>query len=468
MKPFRGMCRFVGLAIGAFLSFMQILVAQEATVGGQPSVAPTRLMLTPMKLPQPAMKYELLPKAIDRLPGNAAVHYGKVKSEQNYFFSSKEVAKTIELAQARPLNELKDNKEFDVLLNLGAIYSSLKRGARCEQADWQLPIREEFFGNILLPEIQESRSFARLLQGRARVQMARGDFEESIDSIQTGMSLARHVARGETLINGLVGKAIAGIMLESIQELIAQPGAPNLYWALSTLPSPLIDLRPGFEAEQYILYWTESKWRHPELMQGDEDFWRGELERLWGYVSGLSEDPQIKGSLATRVVRGYQSAKKRLLHRGFEPDEVENMPVAKAVMMDVLHQYNCNRDAQFAAVQQALLDPTRVSQLAVVESQKYEECLPISSAMGVGTYSSIINAIVLTGRNVAILQVIEAIRMHAAETGKFPARLNDITAVIVPNDPSTNQPFVYELNKDVAVIASSTLKQPIRLELKLN
>ena len=135
---------------------------------------------------------------------------------------------------------------------------------------------------MLLPEVQEARNFGRLLHGRARVQMARGDVEGAIESIQTGLALARHVAQGETLINGLVGTAISGMMLLATQELIAQPDSPNMYWALSTLPSPLIDLRPGLEAEQYALYWTERKWLHPELMQGDEEFWRGELERLWG------------------------------------------------------------------------------------------------------------------------------------------------------------------------------------------
>ena len=89
-------------------------------------------------------------------------------------------------------------------------------------------------------------------------------------------------------------------------------------------------------------------------------------------------------------------------------------------------------------------------------------------AMGVETYSSLITVVLRTRRSVAILQVIEAIKMHAAETGKLPSRLNDITSVIIPNDPSTKQPFSYELNNDVAVISSSTLNFPIRLELTLN
>ncbi len=452
------------IALSVWFGCTQPLNAQEAP----PET--TRLTITPAPSPLPAMKYELIPKAIDRVPGNAAVHYGKVKSEQNVFFSSKEISDLIQFAQEKPLSELKENTQLDFLINSGAIYASLKRGARCATADWQLPIRDEFFGNILLPEVQEARTFGRLLIGRARVQMARGDFEGAIESLQTGMALAQHVSRGETLINGLVGMAVAAEMLETVQELISRPECPNLYWALATLPSPFIDLRPGFEAEQFLLYWTEVQWLHPERMQGGEEFWRGELERLWGYVVGILDEPVEKGSLAARVVRGYPSAKKRLIDRGFKPDEVENMPVAKVIMIDSLHQYNCNRDAQFAAVQQALMDPSRVSQLAnKTDLVEHEECLSISRAMGVGTYSSIVNAALRSRRSVAILQTIEAVRLHAAASGKLPPQLNEITSVIVPNDPATNQPFSYELKRDgkVAVLSSLHLGAPIRLELEL-
>jgi hypothetical protein len=461
MKLDKYLMLIAGVALSTWFGYSPMLKAQEGPV------EITRLTLTPTKSPLPAMKYELLPKAIDRVPGNAAVHYGKVKSEQNIFFSSKEVSNKIQLAQEQPLSELKTNADLDFLTNMGAIYASLKRGARCESVDWQLPIRDEFIGNLLLPEVQESRSFGRILQARARVQMARGDIDGAIESIQTGLALARHVAQGETLINGLVGVAISNMMLQAAQELITQPETPNLYWALSTLPSPLIDLRPGLEAEQQALYWTERKWLHPELLTGDDDFWRSELERLWRYVSGFLEKPNGNASLSARVVRGYPSAKKRLIERGFKADEVESMPVTKVVMLDSLHQYNCNRDAQFAAVQQALLDPSRISLLAKVEVQEHEESLSISRAMGVGTYVAIINSSLRSRRSVAILQTIEAIRMFAATTGKLPVRLNDITAVIVPNDPSTNQPFSYELKQDVAVLSSLTLGIPIRLELKL-
>ena len=36
----------------------------------------------------------------------------------------------------------------------------------------------------------------------------------------------------------MVGAAIAYVMDAVLEELLKQPGAPNLYWALTTLPRP--------------------------------------------------------------------------------------------------------------------------------------------------------------------------------------------------------------------------------------
>ena len=58
---------------------------------------------------------------------------------------------------------------------------------------------------------------------------------------------------GPFLINGLLGIAIANHMLAPCDDLIAQPGAPNLYWALTTLPRPLVNLRNQLEVEQKLL-----------------------------------------------------------------------------------------------------------------------------------------------------------------------------------------------------------------------
>ncbi len=399
--------------------------------------------------------------------GNAAVHYGKVKSEQTSFFASKETWKQIEIASQCPLEQLKTDASFDSLLGLGPIYGNLRAGARSSTVDWQLPLRETFFTGILLPEVQEARSFAKILYCRARIQIARGDFEGAIETMQTGMALGKHVAQGETLINGLVGMVCINMMLSAAQEFIAQPGAPNLYWALADLPTPLNDLRPGLEGERAALYLTEEAWLHPEKLQGDEHFWRRELQRLWTYLKSAHDRPVSDDMLTMYVLRGYASGKKRLVERGFDSQEVELMPAAKVIMLDALHQYNCDRDLAIAKIRQAFFDPTRLPQLQSVRASNPAESLPLWEMMGVGTLHSVAYSVLTIERHRAALQVVEAIRLHVVESGKLPARLEDITSVHVPVDPSTGRAFQYELAGDTATLSSNKLTLPLKLELRL-
>ena len=50
------------------------------------------------------------------------------------------------------------------------------------------------------------------------------------------------------------------------------------------------------------------------------------------------------------------------------------------------------------------------------------------------------------------LQTIEAIRMHAAETGALPKSLEEIKVVPAPMSPLTGQPYDYRLDGDTAVL----------------
>ena len=60
-------------------------------------------------------------------------------------------------------------------------------------------------------------------------------------------------------------------------------------------------------------------------------------------------------------------------------------------------------------------------------------------------------------QRVAFLRVIEALRLYAASHGGgLPARLSEITEVPIPLDPSSNQPFVYELKGATATLRSKT------------
>src|SRR5262249_36226758 len=118
--------------------------------------------------------------------------------------------------------------------------------ARLEHADWQTlsKLRSDGF-NLLIPEVAQLRTLAAALKVRFRAEVAEGPFDDALVTAKTLFALARHLGEHPTLIGDLVGMAIARIAISPLEEMLQQPGCPNLYWALTDLPRPFIDLRRG-------------------------------------------------------------------------------------------------------------------------------------------------------------------------------------------------------------------------------
>ncbi len=102
-----------------------------------------------------------------------------------------------------------------------------RAGRKCKYCDWQLPIGQMPYYTILLPDAQQSRSYGRILAVKARTEIANGKFDDAIKTFQTNYALGHNVAKGETLVSGLVGIAISGLMFPQVTEFVQQPQAQN-------------------------------------------------------------------------------------------------------------------------------------------------------------------------------------------------------------------------------------------------
>ena len=56
-----------------------------------------------------------------------------------------------------------------------------------------------------------------------------------------------------TLIGNLVGISIANLAIGTLGEMLEHPGCPNLYWALTNLPTPLVPLDKGMGGERALV-----------------------------------------------------------------------------------------------------------------------------------------------------------------------------------------------------------------------
>jgi len=441
-----------------------VKAAADANADKPPTV---KLVLQPAVAPRRALQYQLLPPVIDRKPGNAAVLYNRVPAEQADFFSKfyseggpwAKIEKWLEVPLGDPREKELRRPEWTSLLG-GVIFEDLDRAARCESCDWQLPLREQMFFSIRLPELQQTRSYARLLTAKARLEIAEGRFEDALHTLQTGYALSRHVAQGQTLIHNLVGIAICNMMSKRLEDWAQQPGAPNLYWALTWLPRPLLDQRPAMETEMYCLYFSFPDLRDLDKAKHPPEQWnellRKTVDRLFQMSDSVPSLPRPVLSTAM-VLRGYPMARRALIEGGRPAAEVEAMPVAQVVLIYTMETYEELRDAMFkwyAVPYAQAREGAKRSQQTFEEATRLgnREILPFASVL-LPAIESAHFASVKNERAIAMLRVIEALRLYgAAHEGRLPDDLAEITEVPIPSDPVTGKPFAYQHTSGTAVL----------------
>ncbi len=272
--------------------------------------------------------------------------------------------------------------------------------------------------------------------------------------------MARHVAEQPTLVSGLVGVAIASIMINEVGDLMRAPDAPNLYWAIMALPRPLVSLRPGMEQEQTWIDFTFPKLRNFETAHLSPDQWREQLvaaARLTSELTGATPSVPADVLAAGLAIKAYPRAKRLLISAGHSADEVEKLPVAQVVLWGMIADYRRLRDEAFKWYYVPWW------QQGAGPREATENIDDAYGAMHGYPFTSLISAPAAAGwaevrgeRLVAAHAAVEALRMHAAaHDDRLPAQLSEIKIAPVPLDPSTGKPFVYSVAGRTATITSA-------------
>jgi hypothetical protein len=442
-----------------WIFLMPAAVLGEDAAKEQSEIKTVKITLHPMAEPSPALKYKLLPAFIDLKPGNAAVFYNKVPAWSHSFFADNDMwDKACAWAEA-PLAELRDKKVRSTIYGWGWYINQIKRAAQCEYCDWQIPIREYGIATPL-DEIQETRSYARLLAPYARLQIAEGKFDDAIQTLQAGYAFGRHVANGPTLVQNLVGCAIVNMMSEQVREMIQQPDAPNLYWSLTDLPRPIIDLRSGTDAEYDMLYFIYPELRNLETKEIVPEEWPALVNQTFQKITRLNSGPSpgkwASAFSVAMLMAKYPQAKTFLMERGWDADKVEAMPVSQVVLIAALQQYKEIKDEMFKWMYLPYPEAAIGMKKADVKMRQFfrggQEIMPLASLL-LPAISTAKAAEARTERNVAVLRVLEAIRLYtAAHDGQLPEKLSDITEVPIPNDPIHGTAFIYHRIEDAAIL----------------
>jgi hypothetical protein len=432
---------------------------------------PISLTLHPAASPKPSLKYRLLPDRRDQQPGNAATLYYRALA---LFVENQDLLKEIQgeywaAWQTMPLKEMPRQEIRDKLGPARYLLAEIEQATRRRDCDWSVLVdgRSEGYG-LLLPELNTYRRLADVLAVQARLEIAEGQLDKALKTLQTGYTLAHRLGQAPTIIHTLVAAAVASVFNTQLEELIQQPGTPNLYWALAALPRPFFDpktaLNEGSTWLERMFPWLSRLEKGPmtlaEVQEG--------MLKLDQMLADFNLSRRDRLEQSTIFVVALPGAKEALLAKGMKAEELEKMPTIQVV---ALHAYREYREAydellKWMYVPEALNEAG--FQKAAARYKKATERMDLllfhnlmRATVGINEDHFRLDRLYATygrfDRRIAALRCVEALRLQAAADGdKWPATLKDVTEVPVPNDPVTGRPFVYRRNGDRATLASPT------------
>src|SRR5262249_48155478 len=123
-----------------------------------------------------------------------------------------------------------------------------------DRPDWQIQAQIKTEGiSLLLPDLQEMRTLGGALKERFAGEVAMRRYDAGLRSAQTIFAMSRHISEHPTVIGCRAAIAIASLAIAPLEDMVQQPGCPNLYWALTHLPSPLVSLVKGMGGERVLI-----------------------------------------------------------------------------------------------------------------------------------------------------------------------------------------------------------------------
>ncbi len=227
-------CAREGRAAGAAVWAVVLGLVCGSTLGRD-----VKLVVRPQKVSAEAGKYALLPPAASLTEGDAAPLYEKAVN----VLPGKALDDQIQKWLRMPTEQLPLDEVEKVVTQYVESFKCVAQAIKCRECKWS---------DATTANLQQYRSLSWAIRLWARYEIAQENYEGAILAVRTGFGMSRHLTQGPTLMEYLVGVAVAAAMCPEVGEFAQAGEAPNLYAALAALPKPFTDAEKAIEIDKKV------------------------------------------------------------------------------------------------------------------------------------------------------------------------------------------------------------------------
>jgi hypothetical protein len=402
----------------------------------------------------PGARYWLLTDPREQLAGNSAFLYADAAATLNDTIN-KETGDALEAYWAGNLDrfdslaDVVEKSKVYVNSTVNDTFDLLAVAAKRADYEWDSSFREQG-GLTLIPHIVGERKLIDLINVRALRQIRAGKLDDAAATIRLGFELGRKCGREQLLLCGLVGSAIIERSAKVTAELMKEPLSPNLYWALAGLPRPMVSFQNAMFGE-----FADLRATFPELRTGrPQDVSAEGWHHIFAMFADMLPNRQTQTEQMTQAIPQARDWYARTY--GMSADQVDRLDTFKVVATYWFSQGEYLRLRMYTLT--ALPDPVMISEgekfdrdlkqmMASEPANPFLESIPLA-------VPKLVERFIKEDRMLAALTDVEAIRSYAAANGgKLPAHLEDITDTPAVENPRTGRQFGFEVEGDKATLS---------------
>ncbi len=202
---------------------------------------PVKLTVYPAKAPESPDKLRLLPKTEDLTDANAVSLYEKAVQAMPRGIKQDQIREWLKL----PPEQLPQQQAEEMVQKYMESLKLVVQATKCKQCKWP-----DWKPGAEIANLNEYRELAFVIQLWARLEISRGGYQGTLLAMQAGFAMGKQLGEAPTIMQSLVGVAVAAMMCREVEYFIQAKDAPNLYAALAALPRPFIDVEKAIEKER--------------------------------------------------------------------------------------------------------------------------------------------------------------------------------------------------------------------------